>query len=282
MTDRPERQEDGAVEARARAAGHAVDRRTAALDPEGGLEDVVRRGGRPRATTGLAVLVVVLLAVPTVAFVRGLTGTDVQLETPAASPTDEVTATEPVTETTETPAPTPGPAATPTPTTEPTTEEPAGPEPAGDFGTAEVTAGNFPFGGGEVAFLTDVRVGAHAGFERVVLELDGRDLPSYRVTSIDPPITQDGSGDELEVEGVAFLEIRLTPASGVDSVGTGWEPTYTGPARVRGATTAITEVVRTGDFEANLAWVVGLRSEQAFAVTTLSDPLRLVVDIETP
>jgi hypothetical protein len=41
----------------------------------------------------------------------------------------------------------------------------------------------------------------------------------------------------------------------------------------------VTEAVRTGDFEANMASVVGLDQRSPLAVTFLEDPLRLVVDI---
>ncbi len=40
-----------------------------------------------------------------------------------------------------------------------------------------------------------------------------------------------------------------------------------------------TEVVRVGDFEANLAWVVGVERPAPFAVAVFHDPLRLMVDI---
>ena len=41
----------------------------------------------------------------------------------------------------------------------------------------------------------------------------------------------------------------------------------------------ITEAVRTGDFEATLAWTVGLVHRAPFAVAVFHDPLRLVVDV---
>ena len=55
--------------------------------------------------------------------------------------------------------------------------------------------------------------------------------------------------------------------------------TYTGPDRVRGDTSVVTEVVRTGDFEANLSWAIGVRREVPFRVTVLDGPARVVVDL---
>jgi hypothetical protein len=290
MTDR--------LDERARRAGAAVHARTADMDADRGLATVVRRGRRPRPITVIAVLLVLGLSVPGVGWLRGLTDTRVELESPADAPQPEPTTAD------EDPAP---PEEAPTVPTQPQDTDPediptapaepedavpedavpeerpaaAGPDPAGPFGTQEVSDGDFPFGGGEYALLTDVRVAGHDGFDRVVLQFDGADMPSYRVTYVHPPIVQDGSGDELHVDGTAFVELRLTPASGFDSVGTSWEPTYHGPNRVTGDTAVVTEVVRTGDFEANLAWVVGLRTQQPFAVTVLPQPLRLVVDIQS-
>ena len=94
------------------------------------------------------------------------------------------------------------------------------------------------------------------------------------------PVREDGSGHVVEVEGEAFLELRLTPASGVDLTGHSADPTYEGPTRIDpGATVAVEELVRTGDFEANLAWVVGVAERAPFAVALLDDPVRLVVDV---
>lgn len=288
------------LDERARRAAAAVRARTADLPPDEGLEAVVRRGRRPRPTTVLAILLIVALAVPGAGLLRDLTETRVELESPAATPTPTPTPgtgtdddPEPRDRDAETAAPVPVPTVepgvepederetptAPTPGTSPSPSPSLGPEPAGPFADQEVTGGNFPTGGGELALLTDVRVASQPGFDRVVLELQGPDMPSYRVSPADPPLVQDGSGEPIAVAGEAFLEVQLTPASGVDSAGAEPVATYEGPSRITADSGVITEVVRTGDFEAHLTWVIGLRSEQPFAVTVLSDPLRLVVDI---
>lgn len=127
--------------------------------------------------------------------------------------------------------------------------------------------------------LVDVRTGRHDGFDRVTFEFDG-DLPGYRIEYVDPPITEDATGDVVAVLGNALLQARFEPASGFD-VDTG-EVTYDGPDHVTGnGTTNVLEVVGTGDFEAVMHFVIGLDSEAGFTVTTLSDPVRVVVDIES-
>jgi hypothetical protein len=135
--------------------------------------------------------------------------------------------------------------------------------------------------GAETSLLTDVRVARHEGFDRVVFEFDGA-LPGYDVEYVQPPITEDGSGDEIDVAGEAFLSVTMRPASGFDlSQGEG-EQTYDGPTRIAGedsGTSVIQEVVRTGDFEAVLGWVIGISDRVDFRVDELSGPSRLVIDV---
>ncbi|MDZ7734608.1 MAG: hypothetical protein U5R31_17355 [Acidimicrobiia bacterium] len=77
-----------------------------------------------------------------------------------------------------------------------------------------------------------MRVGAHDGFDRVVLELSGDDPPEYRVRRVEAPVREDGSGRTVAVEGQEFLEVRLAPASGVDLSDGDVTETYTGPNRL--------------------------------------------------
>jgi hypothetical protein len=141
---------------------------------------------------------------------------------------------------------------------------------------------SFPDAAGQrVAFLTAVRTGRHAGFDRVVWTFDG-ELPAYRVAYVERPITEDGSGAPIEVRGDATLQIILTPASGTDLDGEQVRTVYEGPERIDGTqagTSVVEEIVLTGDFEATMSWVIGTDRQAAFSVTELSDPTRVVLDI---
>lgn len=153
-------------------------------------------------------------------------------------------------------------------------------EPVGTPGTGPVQAGDFPAVTGPTAQLTAVRTARHDGFDRVVLEFAGDVPPGYRVSYVEPPITEDGSGAEIPVPGSAFLQVRATPASGVDLSGDVPRETYTGPDRVAPVDGGVvTEVVRTGDFEGQVAWTIGLQQRVPFGVAVLEDPTRLVVDV---
>jgi hypothetical protein len=141
-----------------------------------------------------------------------------------------------------------------------------------------------PADGTGTALLKTVRVGRNAGFERIVFEFDGTSQPGYRVQWVDGPITADGSGEPVEVAGDAFLEIIMEPASGVDLSAPQLTVVYDGPDRipVAGQTELITDLVRTGDFEAVLSWAAGTTEKVPFRVLRLSSPTRLVIDLQTP
>jgi hypothetical protein len=166
------------------------------------------------------------------------------------------------------------PAATTAPTT--TAPEPPGPP----FSTAPAQGDALST---RLALLTDVRLGRHEGFDRIVFEFLPGGRPGYRVRFVRPPILEDASGNEVEVDGEAFLSIRLEPASGFDLSGELGE-VYTGPTRIDGSsagTEMVEELVRTGDFEAVLTWVAGLDERAPFRVLRLFGPPRIVVDVRT-
>jgi len=138
-----------------------------------------------------------------------------------------------------------------------------------------------PAGSTSVALLGAVRTAHQETTDRVVFEFTADQLPGFDIAYADGPVTASGSGEVVPVEGDAVLLVRLEPASGVDLNDPNATPTYTGPDRVTGDTTVVTEVVRTGDFEANLEWAIGLRREVPFLVTVLDGPSRVVIDLAT-
>lgn len=129
----------------------------------------------------------------------------------------------------------------------------------------------------EVTGITAVRAARHEGFDRVVFEFDGA-LPGYEVRYAEKPVTEDGSGNEVMVDGPYVVTVRMTPASAVRFTDDGYEEIYTGPDRVPGQGATVTEVVEAGDFEGQATWAVGLADKVDFAVSTLESPSRLVID----
>jgi hypothetical protein len=114
-----------------------------------------------------------------------------------------------------------------------------------------------------------------------VFDLEPRiEAPGFRA-SYEPAGTakvEDASGNPVEIAGDAFLVVKMMPAMTAKIDGDQVTKTYTGPNRLSG-TDPITEVVKTGDFEGVVTWVIGLDRERPFLVTT-SDG-KLFVDVES-
>nr|WP_241770029.1 hypothetical protein [Cellulosimicrobium sp. MM] len=125
--------------------------------------------------------------------------------------------------------------------------------------------------------MTDVRVGHHDGFDRVVFELGGTGTPGWRVEYVDQP-TDDGKGDVVAVDGDAYLQVMIS-GSGYP-MDTGVEE-YAGPNPVRaGDDGEVEEVLLRGVFEGYTQAFVGVDDERRpFRVFSLEDPTRVVVDV---
>lgn len=125
-----------------------------------------------------------------------------------------------------------------------------------------------------------VAVGRHEGYDRVVFQFRDQ-LPGYRVSYVQPPLKEDGSGNPVEIQGGAIVMVRMEPASGFDLTTDEGVMVYKGPKRIEGSdsgTSVIRELVRTGDFEAVLSWAIGLEDRVDFRVRTATSPARLIVD----
>ena len=124
--------------------------------------------------------------------------------------------------------------------------------------------------------VSDVRVGAQDGYDRVVFELGGDGTPGWDVRYVDQA-SAPGSGRVIEVAGGAVLEFRLTGAgypydTGVDE--------YPGRDPLRAPdTSAVTEVVFQATYEGTTTALIGTRDRMPFRVLFLETPARVVVDV---
>jgi hypothetical protein len=159
------------------------------------------------------------------------------------------------------------PSTVPGETTGPTTTVASG------FGTSQVSVAPAKRG-----LLTAVRAASQSGFDRVVFEFEDA-VPGYAVSYINRPVTEDGSGNAVDVKGDSVLQVRMEPSSGVDLASDALRQTYKGPNRFTPTASVVTELVRTGDFEAVLTWVIGVKGKPGFRVNTLTGPPRLVIEI---
>jgi hypothetical protein len=128
----------------------------------------------------------------------------------------------------------------------------------------------------ERAQITDVRVGTHDGYDRVVFEFDSG-IPQFTLEEATPPLLRDPSGLEIDVEGNAFW--RLVMHGGTAALPDGGA-SYNGPTDFTPNFPKLSELVSAGDFEAVSSWYIGLDDESCVRVLTLNEPSRLVIDIE--
>jgi hypothetical protein len=120
----------------------------------------------------------------------------------------------------------------------------------------------------DVALLTAVHVdGASARFEFA-------SAPATIRTHFRPrsQIAESGSGRKMPVKGSAFLVVSFSPAATATADGGSVSFSYTGPRRLEpGSTGPVQEVVKIGDFEAQLDWAIGLDERRSPHITRDGD-----------
>ncbi|WP_137725353.1 AMIN-like domain-containing (lipo)protein [Prescottella subtropica] len=125
--------------------------------------------------------------------------------------------------------------------------------------------------------ITDMRIGHHDGFDRVVYQFDGTGTPGWR-TEVVGTVVQQGSGNPIAVAGQGILQV-LIDGSAMPFT-TGVEP-YAGPNPLEIEKPGIvTEVRDAGVFEGTAQTLIGLTTRGvSYRVYTLEGPTRLVVDV---
>lgn len=128
----------------------------------------------------------------------------------------------------------------------------------------------FTGSGPPVPTLLAIRTGAHpgGGFDRVALEFDA--LPGYQA-GYAPQIVYDGSGDPVDLDGAAFIQLVLHPAQAHDDVG---RSTLASPPvkPVDVDYEALRSYVLNGDFEGYVSVALGVSGRDGFRVATLQQP----------
>ncbi|MBD7917605.1 hypothetical protein H9657_04835 [Cellulomonas sp. Sa3CUA2] len=189
-------------------------------------------------------------------------GTPAGSATPTSSPSPAVTSARPTA------------SSTPAPTSAATT---AAAEPTGDLGGFTAPGTEAATDGDAAGYVvTQVRTGSHDGYDRVVYELTGgQGTPGYRVGYVDRAV-EDPSDEVRDVDGDAVLQVWL--------VGTTY-PVEGGPQEfsedLRPADGDVEHVVRPLTFEGMTQSFVGVDDgPRPFRVLVLSDPVRVVVDLQ--
>lgn len=124
--------------------------------------------------------------------------------------------------------------------------------------------------------LTEVEVGQHDGFDRASITTDGDDAaPGWQIHYTDDPVAP-GSGEPVEVEGDAVLQVVITGTAPPTELEEG-EPWDGETIAVEGE--GIVEVVDVGWYEGRHQLFVGTTDAHGFEVERLSDRYGIHIDV---
>jgi hypothetical protein len=134
-------------------------------------------------------------------------------------------------------------------------------------------------GAGAFGLLTNVRIGDHDGYTRIVFDFQEPDFPNWEFAYVPGEIEGMVEPEGGWVEGAAFLVARFQPSGTADLSGSEVVMTYDGPRRIDAGTGSVVQLLIIEDFEANLWWAIGLTGGKPFSVGTMTGPPRIYVDI---
>src|SRR5205814_10103600 len=126
-----------------------------------------------------------------------------------------------------------------------------------------------------VANSITARVAEQDGYDRFVLQFDSI-VPTYTVKRQAKPVFKlGGSGQTVTLNGTSGILVSVHPAIGAT--------TFTGSTDlVHSDFQVLKEARQTQDFEGYVSWGLGVSRPTCMRVFTLSDPARLVVDLQIP
>jgi hypothetical protein len=120
------------------------------------------------------------------------------------------------------------------------------------------------------AAITGVRVGRHACFDRIVIDVAGP-VTGYTATYV-PTVTADGSGNPVNVPGGAKIQLVIRHPSNITATPGASVANVAGFPTLRG-------VIAAGSFEGITTFGVGVRARLPMRVFTLQSPGRVVIDV---
>lgn len=121
--------------------------------------------------------------------------------------------------------------------------------------------------------VSNVRVGSHPGFDRVIFDLSGSGDPGWFMDYTDSPVQQ-GSGNPIPHHGSVALNVNIDGTTYPFELG--MEDPQIGTVQGTGS---VTEVISAGTFEGRSQFIVSLDSQLPYSVEVLEDPSRIVIDI---
>jgi hypothetical protein len=168
-----------------------------------------------------------------------------------------------------TPSPSSSPSAEPTPSPSPTPSPIASPSPS----PSPIACLPQQGGTSSRATITDVRVGSHPGYDRLVIEFSGG-LPEYKLVAQDPStFVGPYSGKPVSVAGSAGIHLFIYNMD--------IPPSFQHGTNLRPGYGVLKQVVVMAVLEGQADIALGLGGAACPSASTLSNPYRLVIDFPT-
>ena len=132
-----------------------------------------------------------------------------------------------------------------------------------------------------LGYLTNVRTGLHACFDRIVFDVDGK--PSWFLVRYANVISTVGEGRPIPLRGGAKLEIILSVPAYDDEYRSTYNPANRNELTNVGGYRTFRQLAEAGSFEGETTIGLGVRARLPFRVFTLagqdSTTSRIVVDV---
>ena len=128
--------------------------------------------------------------------------------------------------------------------------------------------------------ITDVRVGTHGPYDRLVVEFTNVGLPSYQLmpNPVSPgggtTFIEDASSRPVTVDGNYGVLLKISDLDWTND-------SYPSGRELKPGYPVLKEVRVTGDYEAVVSIGIGLRGDVCPSITEMNSPLRLVIDFPT-
>ncbi|WP_099332585.1 AMIN-like domain-containing (lipo)protein [Actinomyces minihominis] len=122
--------------------------------------------------------------------------------------------------------------------------------------------------------VTDLRVGQHKGYDRVVIDLTGEGPVGWEARYVDV-VNSQGKGDPVDIPGTKFLQLVLVGTT-IPVTDQELDDYYDDNDIESGQ---VINAVYDSTFEGRSQFVIGTDKERPFHIFWLTDPLRVVIDI---
>jgi hypothetical protein len=137
--------------------------------------------------------------------------------------------------------------------------------------------GNVELADAPSAKLTTVRAAHHPGYDRVVFEFDGAEVPGWRIGYVRRVALGETDDQFLTLEGGAMVEVTLKGTASDD-----YRPgTQTIPDKLTPALPQVRQLGLAEDWEGVVRIGIGLDHRAGFRVLELTGPVRVVFDVAT-